>query len=85
MSDIETARKLSDNLIYWRAERPDEWTMDHFIREALKLEQETQRIAQLEAALNNIKRHLEMVSGTMAKSSAAWHIADAALNKEQGK
>jgi len=25
---------LSDDLKYWRAERPDEWTMDRFIKEA---------------------------------------------------
>lgn len=29
--------KLSDNLKYWRAERPDEWKMDEFIRKAGKL------------------------------------------------
>ncbi len=29
---------LSENLRYWRAERPDEWKMDDFIREADKLE-----------------------------------------------
>jgi hypothetical protein len=31
-------RKLSEKLAYWRAERPDEWIMDEFIREAKKLE-----------------------------------------------
>ena len=30
--------KLSDDLKKWRAERPDEWTMDRFIRAAEKLE-----------------------------------------------
>ena len=30
--------KLSDDLKYWRAERPDEWTMDDFVRKARKLE-----------------------------------------------
>jgi len=29
---------LSKKLQYWRAERPDEWTMDEFIRDAGKLE-----------------------------------------------
>lgn len=31
--------KLSEDLKYWRAERPDEWTMDCFIRNAKKLEE----------------------------------------------
>tara|TARA_B110000977_G_C10709289_1_gene350565 strand:- start:256 stop:435 length:180 start_codon:yes stop_codon:yes gene_type:complete len=31
-------KKLSEKLKYWRAERPDEWTMDEFIRDAAKLE-----------------------------------------------
>ena len=30
--------KLSDDLRKWRAERPDEWTMDRFIRMAENLE-----------------------------------------------
>jgi len=29
---------LSKKLQYWRAERPDEWKMDEFIRDAGKLE-----------------------------------------------
>lgn len=29
---------LSDKLKDWRAERPDEWTMDEFIRDAIRLE-----------------------------------------------
>jgi hypothetical protein len=30
--------KLSEDLEHWRAERPDEWTMDDFIRKAKELE-----------------------------------------------
>ena len=30
---------LSEDLKYWRAERPDEWTMDRFIAKAEALEQ----------------------------------------------
>lgn len=30
--------KLSEDLAYWRCERPDEWTMDRFIRKAKDLE-----------------------------------------------
>jgi len=29
---------LSEDLQYWRIERPDEWIMDRFIRKAKKLE-----------------------------------------------
>lgn len=32
--------KLSEQLRYWRAERPDEWKMDEFIRLAEELERE---------------------------------------------
>lgn len=31
---------LSNSLQFWRAERPDEWTMDEFIREAKRMEAE---------------------------------------------
>lgn len=29
---------LSDKLKDWHADRPDEWTMDEFIRDAIRLE-----------------------------------------------
>jgi hypothetical protein len=35
---VEKALSLSYDLGYWRAERPDEWTMDRFIRKAEELE-----------------------------------------------
>ena len=31
-------KPLSDKLKFWRADRPDEWTMDEFIRDATRLE-----------------------------------------------
>jgi hypothetical protein len=34
------SKELSESLRYWRADRPDEWTMDEFIRAAEKLERE---------------------------------------------
>jgi hypothetical protein len=37
---------LSEDLEYWRAERPDEWTMDRFIRNAKILEDELADIAE---------------------------------------
>jgi rubrerythrin len=35
-------RTLAELLKLWRAERPDEWTMDEFIREAEKIEKQLQ-------------------------------------------
>ena len=37
--------KLSEDIKYWRAERPDEWTMDEFVRAAQKLERELAELA----------------------------------------
>lgn len=38
-------RPLSELLKLWRAERPDEWTMDEFICEAEKMEKQLQNTA----------------------------------------
>lgn len=35
-------RALSEVLKLWRAERPDEWIMDEFIREAERMEKQLQ-------------------------------------------
>ncbi len=35
--------RLSEDLRNWRAERPDEWTMDRFIQEATRLEAEVEK------------------------------------------
>lgn len=35
-------RELSELLKLWRAERPDEWIMDEFIREAERMEKQLQ-------------------------------------------
>ena len=35
-------RPLSELLKLWRAERPDEWIMDEFIREAKRMEEQLQ-------------------------------------------
>ena len=37
-------RTLAEKLSMWRAERPDEWKMDEFIREAKELEEENKRL-----------------------------------------
>ncbi len=34
---------LVEDIKFWRAERPDEWTMDRFIRKAKELEAENKR------------------------------------------
>ena len=36
--------KLSDDLQFWRADRPSEWKMDDFIRAAKKLEDEIEAL-----------------------------------------
>ncbi len=41
--------KLSDDLEYWRNQRPSQWKMDEFIHKALILEN---RISELEAAVD---------------------------------
>jgi len=45
--------KLSDELKFWRAERPDEWIMDDFIRKAKELESNQRNLlVALQAALS---------------------------------
>jgi hypothetical protein len=46
---------LSGDLAYWRAERPDEWTMDRFITHAELLENIIQAIANEADYIANIK------------------------------
>ena len=45
--------KLSEDIKYWRAERPDEWTMDEFVRAAQKLERE---LVELKAQQGDVER-----------------------------
>lgn len=40
-----SSKSLVERLKFWRAERPDEWQMDEFIRDAVKLEQERNELA----------------------------------------
>lgn len=42
---------LSESLKQWRAERPDEWKMDEFIRQAEQMEEDYDN---LKAAVNNV-------------------------------
>jgi len=41
-------KSFSDDLKFWRAEKPDEWVMDRFIREAKRIEAETARLQEIE-------------------------------------
>jgi hypothetical protein len=49
-------KSLAEDLKYWRAERPDEWTMDEFIRKSTKLESTNKQLLEaLELAREEIK------------------------------
>lgn len=41
------SKTLSEDLRYWRAGRPDEWTMDEFIRKAKALQADSERLLKL--------------------------------------
>ena len=40
-------KSLQEDLKFWRAERPDEWKMDEFIRKAKALEEENGSLCQI--------------------------------------
>jgi len=62
--------KLSDDLKYWRAERPDEWTMDEFIRKAGKMEVGNEKMISLLSQINGIiiesKSEIECADGIVS-------------------
>jgi len=62
--------KLSDDLKYWRAERPDEWTMDEFIRKAGKMEVSNEKMISLLSQINGIiiesKNEIECADGVVS-------------------
>lgn len=45
--------KLSNDLKSWRAERPEEWTMDRFIRVAEQLETDKKKFTNLFIKIKN--------------------------------
>ena len=61
--------KLSEHLQSWRAERPDEWTMDDFIRKAKALEGALQEI---------MSQHIE----SHEDAHVMQDIAKSVLNKQ---
>ena len=42
------------------------------------------RIEMLESALQDIRKHQEIIGGSLAKMGAIWNIADKALNNNRG-
>ena len=54
-------RELSTRLKQWRCERPDEWTMDEFIRLASALEYQAEQAAELRAELAAANEQLAKV------------------------
>tara|TARA_R110001592_G_C13193003_1_gene753654 strand:+ start:88604 stop:88837 length:234 start_codon:yes stop_codon:yes gene_type:complete len=62
--------KLSDDLKYWRAERPSEWKMDEFIRKAGKMEVRNEKMVSLLSQINGIiigsKNEIECADGVVS-------------------
>lgn len=61
--DVKLEKTLSDDLKSWRAERPDEWTMDRFISGAVHLEGIIG--AQRKALFTSAQKHSEILSNYM--------------------
>jgi len=70
--------RLSEDLKYWRAERPDEWTMDRFIEEAEKYEKLCFNIY--------MSMHVSEMPTTLLPIKEAWEkgkeIRDAIVEKD---
>jgi len=48
--------RLSEDLRKWRADRPDEWTMDRFIQEAARLEAVVEKFTSTNSAMDAIRK-----------------------------
>lgn len=55
--------KLSDDLKYWRAERPSEWEMDEFIRKADNMEK---LLSQINSVIIESKNEIECADGVVS-------------------
>jgi hypothetical protein len=64
--------KLSEELIMWRCDRPDEWKMDEFKRNAEKLEAERDALAAQVDAIANDRDYWKNAMG-MAASVLLLH------------
>jgi hypothetical protein len=69
---------LTEQLKYWRAERPDEWIMDDFIRKAEKL---TKRVNELESIVLPKKAKVSNAKNLEKALLAydSWNIKDLRL------
>jgi len=79
--------QLSEELAKWRADRPDEWKMDEFIRNAAALEQQLATAAAerdaLAAQICGIKEaidNLRAAKGYYARTTA-WMVVNGAVSK----
>ena len=60
---------LIEDLKRWRAERPDEWTMDRFIKKAVELEQ---RNKELSEALSTLSNHVYQWCKAIDERGGSW-------------
>lgn len=60
-------KPLPQDLKLWRAERPDEWTMDRFIQKAERLETELAEYKKYDSAIKIIKS-MEILQPRVAKN-----------------
>lgn len=78
--------KLSVELERWRADRPDEWKMDEFIRNAEKLESERDALEATVEALRrefqDARRTLQIIASCGADSKDA-EIVDVVLDESR--
>jgi hypothetical protein len=51
--------RLSDDLRKWRADRPDEWTMDRFIQESTRLEAEVEKFTSTNSSSTKLADDIE--------------------------
>lgn len=70
--------KLSEELSKWRADRPDEWKMDEFIRNAEKLESESDALSK---KLRAAQHEAEALAATVEALREALSEAVAAFNQ----
>jgi hypothetical protein len=78
--------KLSDDLKHWRAERPDEWTMDDFVRKALELEEENRKLRtdkMYADYLNNTKYEYKLGRHTISCNKGLFSVD--AFTKEEAE
>jgi len=69
VSEDMVAGKMAKKLVYWRAERPDEWTMDEFIKDAEQLQKEND---ELKARMADIQRLCERAYLTITDNYAEY-------------